>query len=39
MGSAVGPKINPLGAGHNLENFTKERELVIGERVDHLAAN
>ncbi len=39
QGSSLGPKINPTSLASNLENFARERELVVGERVDHLAAN
>jgi hypothetical protein len=36
-GHAVGPKIQTATA--HLDSFAKNRGLVVGERVDHVAAN
>jgi hypothetical protein len=38
-GFGQGPKIVPSGAGSNLDSFAKNRGLIVGERVDHVAAN
>ena len=41
VGSGQGPKIATHGAAHgvNLDSFAKNRGLIVGERVDHVAAN
>jgi hypothetical protein len=37
LGQALGSN-HPLGAA-NLDSFAKSKGLIVGERVDHLAAN
>ena len=39
VGSGQGPKIATHGAASNLDSFAKNRGLIVGERVDHVAAN
>lgn len=36
---STGSSNNPLKLQKNLEGFTKQRGLIVGERVDHMAAN
>ena len=37
--SGLGPRVGPSTTGSNLDSFTKKRELIVGEKVDHVAAN
>ena len=39
VGFGQGPKIASTGTGSNLDSFAKNRGLIVGEKVDHVAAN